>query len=99
MAQAGRFAEIHDMCGLPVSSLRLQAQPSQPGPWEPPNYADPEKFDEQDVVVGSGQLAVPGTLSLPRQPGVRPAVVLLGGSGPGDRDETLGRNKPFKDLA
>ncbi len=25
--------------------------------------------------------------------------MLLGGSGPGDRDETLGRNKPFKDLA
>ena len=68
-------------------------------PWQPPAYADPEKFDEQDVTVGSGPLAVPGTLSLPRQPGPRPAVVLLGGSGPGDRDETIGRNKPFKDLA
>jgi hypothetical protein len=51
------------------------------------------------VTVGSGRLAVPGTLSLPRQPGPRPAVVLLGGSGPADRDETIGRNKPLKDLA
>jgi uncharacterized protein len=26
-------------------------------------------------------------------------VVLLSGSGPQDRDETIGRNKPLKDLA
>jgi hypothetical protein len=68
-------------------------------PWEPPAYADPSKFDEQDVTVGSGPLAVPGALSLPHGPGPLPAVVLLGGSGPLDRDETIGRNKPFKDLA
>ena len=44
---------------------------------------------------------MPGTLSLPRRPGSAPypAVVLLAGSGPLDRDETIGRNKPFKDLA
>lgn len=69
------------------------------GPWQPPAYADPEKFDEQDVTVGSGPLTVPGTLSLPRQPGPRPGIVLLGGSGPGDRDETIGRNKLLRDLA
>lgn len=68
-------------------------------PWEPPAYADPATFDEHDVTVGSGPLAVPGTLSLPRQPGRRPAVVLLAGSGPLDRDETFGRNKPLKDVA
>jgi uncharacterized protein len=69
------------------------------GPWEPPLYADPGKFDEQDLTVGSGPLAVPGTLSVPRQGGPLPAVVLLSGSGPQDRDETIGRNKPLKDLA
>ena len=68
-------------------------------PWQPPDYADPAAFDEQDVTVGSGPLAVPGTLSLPRQGGPWPAVVLLSGSGPQDRDETIGRNKPLKDLA
>ena len=68
-------------------------------PWQPPDYADPAAFDEQDVTVGSGPLAVPGTLSLPRRGGPWPAVVLLGGSGPVDRDETVGRNKPFRDLA
>ena len=69
------------------------------GPWEPPPNADPGKFEEQDVTLGSGPLAVPGTLSLPRQGGPLPAVVLLSGSGPNDRDETVGQNKPFKDLA
>ncbi len=69
------------------------------GPWEPPEYADPAAFDEQEVTVGSGPLAVPGTLSLPHGPGPRPGLVLLAGSGPRDRDETLGRNKLFKDIA
>jgi dienelactone hydrolase len=73
------------------------AQPVRP--WEPPGYADPGALQEQDVTVGAGPLAVPGTLSLPRTPGPHPAVVFLAGSGPMDRDETVDRNKPFKDLA
>jgi pimeloyl-ACP methyl ester carboxylesterase len=42
---------------------------------------------------------VPATLTIPRGHGPWPAVVLLAGSGPQDRDETLGPNKPLKDLA
>jgi dienelactone hydrolase len=67
-------------------------------PWEPPDYADPARFTEHDLTVGDGPLAVDGTLSVPRS-GSGTAVVLLTGSGPNDRDETLGRNKPFKDIA
>jgi hypothetical protein len=81
----------------------LQLAPSSAAertvPWEPPTYANPEAFDELDVMLGSGPLAVPGTLSLPRGAGPFPAVILLAGSGVMDRDETIGRNKPFKDLA
>jgi uncharacterized protein len=68
-------------------------------PWEPPGYADPGRFDEHEVTLGSGPLAVPGTLTVPHDPGPLPAVVLLGGSGPVDRDETILRSRPFKDLA
>lgn len=68
-------------------------------PWEPPAYADPSTFDEHDTTVGVGSLAVPGTLTVPHQSGALPAVVLLAGSGPVDRDETIARSKPFKDLA
>jgi dienelactone hydrolase len=67
--------------------------------WRPPSYANPKRFDERDVTIGSVSLAVPGTLTLPRGRGLRPGVVLLSGGGPFDRDETNGPNKPLKDLA
>jgi hypothetical protein len=73
------------------------AAPAQP--WQPPDYVDPGAFHEEDVTICPGHLAVDGTLALPRTPGPHPAVVFLPGSGPMDRDETIGRNKPFKDLA
>jgi hypothetical protein len=42
---------------------------------------------------------LPATLTVPRGRGPFPAVVLVHGSGPNDRDETTGANKIFKDLA
>jgi len=49
--------------------------------------------------VGSGEWQLPGTLTIPKGAGPFPAVVLVHGSGPNDRDETLGGTKTFKDLA
>ena len=49
--------------------------------------------------VGVGEWVLPGTISMPRGDGPFPAVVLVHGSGPNDRDETIGPNKPFRDLA
>lgn len=79
----------------------LPASAAEPvAPWTPPPYADPDSLTEHDVTVGDGALAVPGTLSVPRRhDGPVPGVVLLSGSGPHDQDETIGRNKPGKDLA
>ncbi|MFC5831413.1 alpha/beta hydrolase family protein [Nonomuraea insulae] len=77
----------------------LQLAPAATSPWTPPSYAAPESFAEQEITIGSDPLAVPGTLSLPHGDGQRPAVVLLSGGGPFDRDETSGSNKPLKDLA
>ncbi|MBQ6173140.1 MAG: alpha/beta fold hydrolase [Clostridia bacterium] len=42
---------------------------------------------------------LPGTLTLPEGDGPFPAVVLVHGSGPNDRDETVMGLKPFRDLA
>lgn len=64
-----------------------------------PPYADTAAFTEKEVTVGSGEWALPGTLTLPSESGPHPAIVLVHGSGPNDRDETIGPNKPFKDLA
>jgi len=67
--------------------------------YEPPPYADGTKFEERDVVVDAGGWPLPGTLTVPVGPGPFRAAVLVHGSGPNDRDETIGPNKPFKDLA
>lgn len=40
-----------------------------------------------------------GALTLPAGNGPFPAVVLVGGSGPNDLDETVGGAKPFRDIA
>jgi len=72
---------------------------STPVPYNPPAYVNTGSFHETDVTVGSGQWALPGTLSIPGGNGPFPAVVLVQGSGPSDRDETIGPNKPFRDLA
>ncbi len=65
----------------------------------PAPYVDPSAFSETEVTVGEAPWALPGTLSMPVGAGPFPAVVLLAGSGPNDRDETIGPNKPFRDLA
>ncbi|MEU5645641.1 alpha/beta hydrolase family protein [Streptomyces milbemycinicus] len=77
----------------------LRFAPAAPVSWTPPPYAAPETFEESTVTLGSAPLAVSGTLSLPRGQGPWPAVVVLGGGGPFDRDGTSGPNKPLKDLA
>jgi hypothetical protein len=68
-------------------------------PYQPPAYSKPDSFHNEEVTVGQGDWRLPGTLSIPNGKGRVPAVVLVHGSGPNDRDETIGPNKPFRDLA
>lgn len=64
-----------------------------------PAYADPAGFTEEEVAFGEAPWVLPGTLTLPAGEGPFPAVVLVHGSGPSDRDETAYAVKPFRDLA
>ena len=67
--------------------------------YAPPAYIKTDSFREKEVTIGTNEWALPGTLTTPAGTGPFPAVVLVHGSGPNDRDETIGPNKPFKDLA
>lgn len=64
-----------------------------------PAYADATAYVEVECTVGFGQWELPGTITMPKGDGPFPAAILVHGSGPNDRDETVGPNKPFKDLA
>jgi dienelactone hydrolase len=70
-----------------------------PAPYRTPDYVDRDSFTEKEVEFGVQGWFLPGTLSIPNGEGPFPAVVLVHGSGPNDRDESVGSNKPFRDLA
>jgi dienelactone hydrolase len=67
--------------------------------WKRPDYSKPDTFTEKPVTVGDGDWKLPATLTMPKGAGPFPGVVLVHGSGPNDRDETVGGTKVFKDLA
>lgn len=57
-------------------------------------------YTERPTVIKHGSIELPAVLTLPSKGGGRcPLIVLVHGSGPQDMDETIGPNKPFKDLA
>ena len=52
-----------------------------------------------EVTFGSEEYPISGSLTLPDGDGPFPAVILVHGSGPSDRNEQIGPNLPFMDLA
>lgn len=87
--------------GGQVTGLWIKADKPKFPPWQAPPYARADQVREIPFTVGTGPLALPGVLTVPTARGGKryPAVVLVHGSGPQDRDETIGPNKVFKDLA
>ena len=67
----------------------------------PQNPQKPYPYAEQEVTFANAkaQITLAGTLTLPKGPGPFPAAVLISGSGPHDRDETIAGHKPFLVLA
>ncbi|MFP4498776.1 MAG: DUF3887 domain-containing protein [Vulcanimicrobiota bacterium] len=74
-------------------------KPETAGGYKLPSYARAESYKEEEVKFGQKEWELPGTLTLPAGEGPFPCVILVHGSGPNNRDESIGPNKPFKDLA
>lgn len=82
-----------------LAGLHFGPHRESPPPWVPPAYAKPDSFSEQRLTLVNGNFELPGTLTVPQGDGPFPAVVLLQDVGPHDQDQTVGPNKPLKDLA
>lgn len=89
---------------IPTQNVQVSMETSSPtqspiAENNSPDTTDKTKFNEKEVTVGTGEWKLPGTLTMPDGAGPFPVVILVHGSGPQDRDETIGANKPFRDLA
>lgn len=86
---------LHETVFLPVlNSLRPLVE-ATPEPGSLP-------YSEEDVTFDNGDVTLAGTLTLPAGDGPHPAVILVSGSGPQDRDESLApvtTLRPFRLIA
>ena len=60
---------------------------------------EPVPYKQEEVIFHNDTLKFAGTLTLPPKPGRHPAVVMITGSGPQNRDEELFGFRPFKMIA
>jgi len=67
----------------------------------PQNPVKPYPYKEEEITFPNekAKITLAGTLTLPRGPGPFPAAILLSGSGPQDRDESIVGHRPFLVLA
>jgi uncharacterized protein len=73
-------------------------QPARAAP-SPPPVPDGASYRELDQEINTAKGSLPATLAMPNGKGPFRAVVLVHGSGPQDRNVTIGRNRPFLDVA
>lgn len=64
-----------------------------------PAYADTTLYTEKEVKIAFAGGEMAGVFTSPKNASNFPVVIMVHGSGPSDMDETIGSNKPFKDLA
>ncbi len=94
----GTFSQMGN--DLPLLLKRVKDESSLERP-RPQNPVKPYPYREEDVTYTNRAAGVTlaGTLTIPPGKGPFPAVLLIAGSGPHDRDESIMGHKPFLVLA
>lgn len=80
-----------------VSGLRLLPVPPEEKPLVAP--FDSTHLEESPIEVTTGNYKLPGILTRPKGKAHLPIVILVHGSGPQDRDGSIGPNKIYRDIA
>ena len=86
---------------LPLVLKRVKNAAELAPPRRPQNPMKPYPYREEEVTYKNpaASIALAATITIPQGKGPFPAVLLMSGSGPHDRDETLMGHKPFLVLA
>jgi uncharacterized protein len=96
----GAFTGEFKQSGMtfPLKIERVEKWPSLKRP-QLPKDSDGYKSSSVKFENATAKIQLAGTLTVPNGDGPFPAVVLISGSGPQDRDETLFGHKPFLVIA
>lgn len=86
------------VAGFWIEGVHPTSKPSDQ-PFSSASYVNTNLFAEHSTTVGTAPYALPATVSVPKSNAKHAAVVFVHGSGPLDRDESVGALKPFRDLA
>lgn len=88
--QGGQSFALQLKKGAPTEAVKRPQEPTPPYPYQNTTV---------NVENKAAGITLAGTLTVPRTEGPHPAVLLLTGSGPQDRDQTIMGHKPFLVLA
>lgn len=82
--------------GDEVAGMFFTPAPEAAPPQEPVTTTS---FQEKHLVLSCDGYDMPALLTLPKQEAKAPCVIIVHGSGPNDKDGTIGGNKPYAQLA
>ena len=93
--QGDSITGIFNQGGIPFPLVLKRSEKPMFDRPQTPKEPLPYRVEEVIIQEAGHPVSLSGTLTLPDSTGIYPAILLIAGSGPNDRDETLFGHKPF----